>query len=69
MVMKNGASFEVQTVMNRKEPCFLQTDKTMHPAWTGEKEGLSLEDARLAKLLKKYEGFVDTGIKTESKEE
>lgn len=66
VVMRNGASFEVKTVMKRELPYFLQIDTTMHPAWTGEKEGVSLEDARIAKLLKRYEGFVDTNIKKES---
>jgi ribosomal protein L31 len=65
VVMRNGASFQVETAMHRTTPYFLKTDKTMHPAWTGEKEGVSLEDARIARLLKKYEGFVETGLSEE----
>jgi large subunit ribosomal protein L31 len=58
VVMRNGASFNVQTVMNRKNiPLFLQTDTTTHPAWTGEREGVSLEDERIMKLMSKFGGF------------
>ena len=57
-VMRNGASFNVQTVMNRNSiPYFLQTDKTMHPAWTGLREGVSLEDERIQKLMSKFSGM------------
>lgn len=58
VVMRNGASFNVQTVMNRNGvPYFLQTDTTTHPAWTGEREGVSLEDERIMKLMSKFGGF------------
>ena len=33
-------------------------DTTNNPLWTGQKEGLSLEDARIARLMKKYEGYI-----------
>jgi large subunit ribosomal protein L31 len=58
VVMRNGASFNVQTVMNRHGiPYFLQTDTSTHPAWTGEREGVSLEDERIMKLMSKFGGF------------
>ena len=69
-VMRNGASFNVQTVMNRSAiPYFLQTDKTMHPAWTGLREGVSLEDERIQKLMSKFSGMkgFDT-MKSESQD-
>lgn len=31
---------------------------TTNPVWTGEKQGLSLEDERIAKLMRQFEGFV-----------
>lgn len=33
-------------------------DVTTNPVWTGEKAGLSLEDERIAKLMRQFEGFV-----------
>ena len=35
----------------------LPQDTTTHPSWTGEKAGLSMEDERIARLMKRYEGF------------
>lgn len=61
VVMRNGASFQLQTVLNRSAPYMLQTDTTTHPAWTGEKAGLSLEDERIAKMIGRFRGFVDVG--------
>ena len=29
-------------------------DPTSHPAWTGEDVGISVEDARMARLLERY---------------
>jgi large subunit ribosomal protein L31 len=61
VVMRNGASFQVQTVLNRTAPYMLQVDTTTHPAWTGEKAGLSMEDERIARLYSRYSGFVSMG--------
>jgi ribosomal protein L31 len=36
----------------------LQADSTTHPAWTGKKAGLSIEDERIAKVLGRFQGFV-----------
>lgn len=60
VVMRNGSSFSIQSVLNRATPYMLQSDTTTHPAWTGEKAGLS-EDERISKLLKRFDGFVDSG--------
>lgn len=58
VVMRSGASVNVQTVMKRSSiPYFLQIDTTSHPAWTGEREGVSLEDERIIKLMSKFGGF------------
>lgn len=59
VVMRNGASYTIQTVLNRTTPYMLQADTTTHPAWTGEKTGLSVEDERIARLLSRFDGFVD----------
>lgn len=63
VVMRNGASFNLQTVMKRAAPYILQSDTTTHAAWTGEKAGLSVEDERIARLLKRFDGFVDSSGK------
>ncbi len=60
VVMKNGSSFTVQSVLNRTTPYMLQSDTTTHPAWTGEKAGLSMEDERISKLMRRFDGFVAT---------
>lgn len=62
VVMRNGASFNVQTVMRTSTPYALQVDTTMHPAWTGETEGISLEDERIMRLMKKFEGMQGFGM-------
>lgn len=59
VVMRNGASIQMASVLNRTTPYALAADKTTHPAWTGEKQGISTEDERIARLLKRYEGFID----------
>ncbi len=59
--MRNGSSFSIQSVLNRATPYMLQSDTTTHPAWTGEKAGLSMEDERISKLLKRFDGFVESG--------
>ncbi|KAH7622529.1 hypothetical protein Ndes2526B_g03362 [Nannochloris sp. 'desiccata'] len=61
VVMRNGSSFSIQSVLNRATPYMLQSDTTTHPAWTGEKAGLSMEDERISKLLKRFDGFVESG--------
>ena len=55
IVMKNGASFKISTPLLRTTPYTLQSDTTTHPLWTGEKGGLSMEDARISRLLKRLE--------------
>lgn len=32
-------------------------DPTSHPLWTGEKQGLSVQDARLQMLVSRYDRF------------
>ena len=64
IVMRNGSSFSIQSILNRATPYMLQSDTTTHPAWTGEKAGLSTEDERISKLLKRFDGFVDSGNQT-----
>jgi hypothetical protein len=61
VVMRNGASFNLQTTMRRSTPYMLQADTTTNPVYTGEAAGLSLEDQRMQRLLSKYEGFVEEG--------
>lgn len=61
IVLRNGASIDVSTVLNRFTPYVLQTDLTVHPAWTGQKSGLSVEDERISRILKRFDGFVKTG--------
>lgn len=51
-------------VIEQVSLCALQ-DTTTNPLYTGQKEGLSLEDARIARLMKKYEGFVIDGSEGE----
>ena len=64
VVMRNGASFNVQTVMRTSSPYALQVDTTMHPAWTGVTEGISLEDERIMRLMKKFQGMQGFGMDT-----
>lgn len=112
VVLRNGASFNMSTVLNHPAPYFLQVvraewacgvavwhrslrtkieqenqlqgvqiehvyvgtdcfswvlqDTTTHPTWTGQKEGLSREDERISKLLKRYEGFVQVDTSGET---
>lgn len=58
VVFRNGASIRIPTVANRPLPYMMQADVTTNPVWTGEKAGLSLEDERIAKLMRQFEGFV-----------
>lgn len=60
--MRNGASFQLPSTMNRSLPLVLQVDTTTHPTWTGEKAGISMEDERMQRLMSRFGGFVDTGI-------
>lgn len=60
VVMRNGASFEIPTTMNRATPLILQSDPTTHPAWTGEKAGISMEDERMQRVMGRLGGFVAT---------
>jgi len=64
MVARNGASSSFQSVLNQDAPLFLTVDKLLHPAWTGQREGVSLEDERMQKLLSKYETWGDA-LKTD----
>ena len=59
VVMRNGASFSLRTVLNRSTPFTLQADTTTHSAWTGKKTGLSMEDERTARLLRRFDFFTD----------
>lgn len=36
----------------------LSQDPTNHPIWTGEKSGMSLEDERISKVMKRYGAFL-----------
>ncbi|KAK2080242.1 hypothetical protein QBZ16_000095 [Prototheca wickerhamii] len=54
VVLRNGSSFQACTALNRKTPWKMQMDPTSHPAWTGEDVGISVEDARMARLLERY---------------
>lgn len=65
VVMRNGASFQIQTTMRRTNPYMLQTDTTNNPIYTGESAGLSLEDERMQKLMSRYEGFFMEGAGAE----
>lgn len=69
VVLRNGASIDVSTVLNRLTPYVLQTDSTIHPAWTGQKSGLSVEDERISRILKRFDGFVRTGDDDEKNSE
>jgi ribosomal protein L31 len=53
-VNRSGASSSFLSVLRSTEPLVLQTDKTSHPAWTGEREGVSMEDERIRKMLSKF---------------
>lgn len=56
VVMRNGASTTCLSVLRQSNvPFVLASDKTSHPAWTGQREGVSMEDERLQKLLTKYQ--------------
>ncbi|KAL4451540.1 hypothetical protein ABPG75_007202 [Micractinium tetrahymenae] len=61
VVMRNGASFTMQSTMRRTTPYVLQHDTTNNPVYTGESAGLSLEDERMQKLMSKYGGFLREG--------
>lgn len=50
-------------MLNRSTPYFLQVDKTVHPAWTGKKSGISMEDERIARVMKRLEGFIQSAEK------
>jgi ribosomal protein L31 len=66
IVMRNGSSFTIQSILNRATPYMLQSDTTTHPAWTGEKAGLSMEDERISKLVKRFDGFIiESGNQTQ----
>ncbi len=54
-VTRSGASCSFLSVLQSNVPLALGNDKTTHPAWTGRREGVSMEDERLQKLLSKYE--------------
>ena len=54
-VTRNGASSSFLSVVAATEPLLLNLDKRVHPAWTGKREGVSMEDERMQKLLSKYE--------------
>lgn len=62
VIMRNGASFQMATTMERTTPYFLREDTTNHPAWTGEEGGISSEDEHLSKFMRKYEGLSAAGL-------
>jgi len=53
-VSRDGSSSSFLSVLKSTEPLMLQVDKTRHPAWTGEREGVSMEDERIQKLMAKW---------------
>ena len=65
MVTRNGSSSSFFSVLKQGDaPLFVTVDKLLHPAWTGQREGVSLEDERMQKLLSKYETWGDA-LKTD----
>jgi ribosomal protein L31 len=60
VVLRNGASYEIETILHRTAPQMCPEDPTTHSTWTGGKKGISLSDARLQRVMKRFEGFVST---------
>lgn len=58
VVLRDGSSYSLPSVLNRPAAYILQTDTTNHPAWTGEKAGISTEDERMARIMRRFDGFV-----------
>ena len=68
-VTRNGASSSFLSVVKATEqPLLLTTDKNVHPAWTGKREGVSMEDERMQKLLSKYETWGATLMSNQAEE-
>ncbi|CAL5228692.1 g11869 [Coccomyxa viridis] len=57
VVLRNGATYQVETVLKANRPFRLQTDTTNHPAWTGEKKAMVGDDSRAAQFLRKYDNL------------
>ncbi|KAL6769177.1 hypothetical protein ACKKBF_B17775 [Auxenochlorella protothecoides x Auxenochlorella symbiontica] len=60
VVLRNGSSFRASTVLNRHTPWKLQVDTTSHPFWTGEETGISVEGARMARIMERYGDLLKT---------
>lgn len=54
-VLKNGASVELPSILQRAIPYTLQSDPTTNPLWTGEKKALAGATGRSAKMMRRYE--------------
>ncbi|DBB00873.1 hypothetical protein WJX77_009033 [Trebouxia sp. C0004] len=54
-VLRNGASVELPSILQRVVPYMLQTDPTSNPLWTGEKKTLSAATGQSAKMMRRYE--------------
>ncbi|DBB00436.1 hypothetical protein WJX82_005142 [Trebouxia sp. C0006] len=54
-VLKNGASVELPSILQRAVPYTLQSDPTSNPLWTGEKKTLSVATGQSAKMMRRYE--------------
>ncbi|KAL3147507.1 hypothetical protein ABBQ38_014562 [Trebouxia sp. C0009 RCD-2024] len=53
-VLKNGASVQLPSVLQKSVPYILQVDTTTNPLWTGEKKVVS-SGGRSAKMMRRYE--------------
>ncbi|EIE20066.1 hypothetical protein COCSUDRAFT_57787 [Coccomyxa subellipsoidea C-169] len=65
LVLRNGATIQVQSILKASRPMRLQIDTTSHPTWTGEKSALSGQDGRAAEFLRKFAKPGDTAAAKE----
>lgn len=54
LVLRNGATIQVQSILKATRPMRLQIDTTSHPTWTGEKTSLTGQDGRAAEFMRKF---------------
>eukprot|EP00891_Asterochloris_glomerata_P006055 jgi/Astpho2/6055/Aster-x1346 len=57
LVLNNGASINLSTMLQTSKPLKLTQDTTSHPLWTGGDRKLSVKEGQAAKFMQRYAGW------------
>ncbi|BDA45314.1 probable 50S ribosomal protein L31 [Coccomyxa sp. Obi] len=68
LVLRNGATIQVESILKATRPMRLQIDTTSHPTWTGEKT-MTGQDGRAADFMRKFANPGASAAETQQKQQ